>query len=338
MRRRQLARLALLALAAAQLRATARADVHEARFLRIATGSVTGTYYPIGGLIAGLLSSPPGARPCAPDDSCGVPGLIAIVQSSNGSVANIEAIREGAVETGFAQSDVVHGAFTGTGVFAGQPPVPGLRALASLYLESMHLVAAPDSGIASVGDLRGRRVSLDVEGSGTLVDAKLVLESFGIRPEDIEAVNVPPAQAIGMMRAGELDAMFFVGGYPAPAISELVTDVGAKLAPILGAPIDKLLEDHRFLSRDVIPGGAYPGLEWGTPTISVAALWVTSAEMEDELANALVRALWHPGTRKALAAGHPRGRDIRLETALRGVAIPVHPGAAAFYNERGIAE
>ena len=115
----------------------------EARYVTIATGSVTGTYYPVGSLIANLLSRPPGARACDEAGGCGVPNLILVVEASKGSVANVEAIAAGRVETGFAQSDVTHGAFSGTGVFAGQPPMTGLRALASLYLESVHLAGRP---------------------------------------------------------------------------------------------------------------------------------------------------------------------------------------------------
>ena len=114
----------------------------EMQFFRIGTGGIAGTYYPIGGLIADIISNPPGARPCSKGGSCGVPGLVAIAQSSNGSVANVDAIASGALESGFAQSDIATWAHTGTGIYAGEEQVEELRAIASLYPESIHLVAA----------------------------------------------------------------------------------------------------------------------------------------------------------------------------------------------------
>ena len=327
----------MAALAAAAVgRNTAAGE--EARYVRIATGGVAGTYYPIGSLIAGLLSRPPGARLCEEAGGCGVPNLILVVEASKGSVANVEAIALGRVESGFAQSDVAYGAFSGTGVFAGKPPLENLRALASLYLESVHLVAAPESGITSVTELRGKRVSLDVEGSGTLVDALLILAGFGLTPEDLQVVHASPLRSLDLMSAGDLDAMFIVAGYPAAIVTEAAEQLGARLVPIVGDEAEALLAEHRFLSVADIPAGIYPGIEGLTPTLGVAALWIVDAELEDELVFEITRALWHPETLSQLAEGHPKGAEIALAHALRGVAIPLHPGAARFYRERGLAE
>ena len=156
-------------------------QAQDMRFFRIGTGGVTGTYYPIGGLIADIISNPPGARPCDKGGSCGVPGLVAIAQSSNGSVANVDAIHSGALESGFAQSDIAHWAYTGTGIYEGQGKVENLRVIANLYPESFHIVAHDESHIRSVHDLVGKRVSLDEPGSGTLVDARIILA--GVRRE-----------------------------------------------------------------------------------------------------------------------------------------------------------
>ena len=241
------------------VRAAAPAEADDGRFLRIATGSVNGTYYPVGELIARVISSPPGARPCDPGGgACGVPDLIVVVQTSKGSVENVAAVEEGRVESGFAQSDIAHGAYTGSGIFAGRPPMTGLRALASLYLESVHLVARSGSGIRSVGDLRGRRVALDVEGSGTLVEAELILDAFGLSPGSIDPVHEPLGRSLDLMAAGELDALFLVAGYPATAVSELARDSDAVLVPIEGAPVERLLREHRFFTPDAIPQDLSP--------------------------------------------------------------------------------
>ena len=324
--------------AAGSIAAWGAARAEDSRFVRIGTGSVTGTYYPIGALIAGALSRPPGARPCTEPGACGVADLTLVVEASKGSVDNVEAIRAGRLETGFAQSDVAYGAYAGTGVFMGQPPLASLRVLASLYLESIHIVVTPSSGINGVADLRGRRVSLDAEGSGTIVDARLILEGFGLTPADLQPVYATPARSIDLMREGQLDALFLVAGFPAAAVAELVDTVGARLIPIVGPPVNSLLEHHRFLTPADIPGGAYAGIETGTPTLGVAALWVATAELDETLAYEITQALWNPATLKILSEGHPKGSEIQAADALRGVAVPVHPGAARFYREHGLAE
>lgn len=149
----------ILSFAAAMgILAASGATAQEPQFFRIGTGGTSGTYYPIGGLIANAISSPPGSRPCEEGGSCGVPGLIASALSANGSVANVNAIAGGTLESGFAQSDVASWAQTGTGIWEDREAVESLRAIASLYPETIHLVAAADSGIESVADLVGKRV------------------------------------------------------------------------------------------------------------------------------------------------------------------------------------
>ena len=209
----------------------------EMKFFRIGTGGVAGTYYPIGGLIADIISNPPGARPCDKGGSCGVPGLVAIAQSANGSVANVNGIKSGALESGFAQSDIAYWAHTGTGIYEGQGEVENLRAIASLYPESIHLVAHKDSGIKSVRDLKGKRVSLDEPGSGTLVDSRIILEAFGLTEDDVEAEYIKPSPAVAKMRDGQLDAFFIVSGYPTGSVVELASAIGADLVPIDGPDV-----------------------------------------------------------------------------------------------------
>ena len=213
-----------------------------------------------------------------------------------------------------------------------------LRALASLYVESLHLVVTAISGIKRVADLRGRRVSLDVEGSGTLIDALAVLEAFGLAPGDLTAVHVSQDRAIDLMTGGALDALFIVAGYPAATVTELTRTIGAQLVPITGEPVGRLLASHRFITLDDIPGDTYPGIESGTPTVGVAALWLAGTDLDEELAYQITRALFDPLILKQLAQGHPKGGSIALANALRGVAIPLHPGAARFYREHGLTE
>ncbi|MBT9383613.1 TAXI family TRAP transporter solute-binding subunit [Pseudooceanicola sp. CBS1P-1] len=323
-----------IALAAALTAGSAGAQ--EMSFFRIGTGGTSGTYYPIGGLLANAISSPPGSRACDQGGSCGVPGLVASALSSNGSVANINAIAGGTLESGFSQSDVATWAYTGTGIWDGKPAVEKLRAIATLYPESIHLVASAESGVKSVADLKGKRVSMDEPGSGTLVDARIILEGYGLSQDDVKAEFLKPDQAADRMRDGAMDAFFFVGGYPAGAIAELASQHDVTIVPISCDEAPSICETYGFFSADMIPGGTYEGVAADTPTLSVGAQWITSADQPEDLIYGITKALWNENTRKQLDAGHAKGKSITLETALDGIGIPLHPGAEKFYKEAGL--
>lgn len=326
-RRALLAALAALALPLRTVRG------QELRFFRIGTGGVAGTYYPIGNLIAGIISSPPGARPCDKGGGCGVPGLVATVQSSEGSIANVRGILDGSLDSGFVQADVAYDAYRGRGAFAGRPATE-LRAIAKLYNESTHLLVRGDSPVRAVPDLVGQRISLDEPGSGTLVDARLVLEAFGVEEGRLRAAYVKPDVAVSMMRKGRLDGFFLVAGYPTSSVTEATGELGARLVPIKGEPVDRLIREHPFFTYDLIPFGVYPK-QPTIETIGVGALWLVSARLDAELVYGITRALWAPFARRLLDSGHPKGREIRLENALESLTVPLHPGAERYYREIG---
>lgn len=312
------------------------ADAQQMKFFRIGTGGTAGTYYPIGGIIANAISNPPGSRPCEKGGSCGVPGLVAIAQSANGSVANVNSIKSGALESGFAQSDVAYWAYTGTGIFEGKGKVENLRVMANLYPESIHVVARKGSGIKSVADLKGKRVSLDEPGSGTLVDARIILESFGLSEKEIKADYIKPSPAAAKIKDNQLDAFVIVAGYPTGSVVELASSVGAELVPVTGPQVDALIKKYGFFAKDVIPAGTYEGINSDTPTISVGAQWVVDAKVDEALVYGITKALWNKNTRRLLDKGHAKGKAIQSATALDGVGIPLHPGAERFYREAGI--
>ncbi len=324
-----------IAVAAGLAVASGLVAAQDMKFFRIGTGGTGGTYYPIGGLIANSISNPPGSRACDKGGSCGVPGLVAIAQSSNGSVANINSISSGTLESGFAQSDVAYWAYTGTGIYADKGRVDGLRAITNLYPESIHLVARKGAGIKSVGDLKGKRVSLDEPGSGTLVDARIILEAYGLGEEDIEADFIKPSPAIAKIKDNQLDAFFIVAGFPTGSVSELASSVGAELVPIDGPRAQAIMDKYGFFSPDVIPAGTYDGIG-ETKTISVGAQWVAGANVDADLIYQITKALWNDNSRKLLDNGHAKGKAITLETALDGVGIPLHQGAERYYKEAGI--
>jgi uncharacterized protein len=312
------------------------AVAQDIKFFRIGTGGTAGTYYPIGGMIANAISNPPGSRECDKGGSCGVPGLVATAVASNGSVANINGITSGQMESGFTQSDVAYWAYTGTGVYEGKPKVADLRLIGNLYPETIHLVARKGAGIAKVADLKGKRVSLDEPGSGTLVDARIILGAFGITEKDIKAEYLKPNQAGDKIRDGGLDAFFFVGGYPTGAISELASAGGGiDLIPVTGPEVDKMRAQYAFFAQDTIPANTYKGIG-EVKTIAVGAQWVTSAKLPDALIYEVTKAMWNDNTRKLLDAGHAKGKVIQLSSATAGAGIPFHPGAEKFYKEKGL--
>jgi uncharacterized protein len=329
--RRGLAVLALAGLALFSMQAAAQ----DISFFRIGTGSTAGTYFPVGGIIASAISSPPGSRDCDRGGSCGVAGLVAVAQSTRGSVDNVRQIQDGNMESGFSQSDVAYWAYRGEELFLDGGPLKSLRAIANLYPETMHLVSRSEAGIKTVGDIKGKRISLDRPGSGTRVDALLVLKAFGIDPQDLEVSSLASGAAADALREGEIDGFFFVAGTPATAVLELAESALIDLVPIAGPEVDKLLDESPFFARQSLPAGTYPGIR-AVDTISVGAQWVVSDQVPEETVYEITRALWHPSTRQLLDKGHPKGHQIVIETALDGLGIPLHPGAERYYREAGL--
>lgn len=313
-----------------------RSQAQDITYFRIATASPSGTYFPVGQLLAALISQPPGAEACDDGGPCGADGIIGIAEVSNGSVANLRAVNDGHVESGLAQGDLIDWAVHGAGIFADEQRMRGVRAIATLYPESFHLVAARDAGIASVNDLKGKRVSTDRVGSGTHADALLLLQAFGLTTDEIIQVNEPPGKAADLLAAGKLDAFFFVGGYPAEAIAGLARSGVIDLVPLAGSPVERLMRESRFLAAGTIPAGVYGADQGDTPTITVSAQWIVHVGVDEDLVYRITRALWDDRNRDAWLGAHARAREIRQQTALSGITIPLHAGALRYYREAGL--
>jgi TRAP transporter TAXI family solute receptor len=308
-----------------------------ASFFRIMTGAPSGTYYPIGTAIAGVIGAPEGGRPCRLGGGCGVEGLVALVQSSKGSVENVETIESAEVESGFCQADIAFFAANAQGPFEGRPPYQKLRGICSLFDEALHLVVTPSSGISAIRDLRGTRVAIGSPGSGTASTVRRLLDAFGLGSGDLTLVEIDAVEALGRMRVGSLEAMFIIAGAPVEVVSEAISSLDAQLVSIDGGPIDRLLKDNPFLTRANIQAGTYAGA-YGSPTIAVRALWLVSADVADELVYGITQAFWHPQSQAFLRNVHPRLIDLNLAHALDGMEVPVHPGAAEFYREQGFVQ
>ena len=216
------------------------AEAQEPQFLRIATAASGSTNYDVGGVLASAVSSPPGARSCDKGGSCGVPGLVAVVQTTKGSNENVEAVAQGTTETALVEADVAYWAYHGSGAFRGQEAARNLRAIANLFPSTVHVVVPSAAGILNIDQLEGKRVALGEEGSSTAATAKTILAAYGISLNDIEASYAPPGAASDLLESGEIDAFFVIAGQPSAIIDDLSRRTPLRLLPIDGTPGEEL--------------------------------------------------------------------------------------------------
>jgi len=303
------------------------------RFFRIGTGSTSGSYFPVGGVIAGAISNPPGSRECDKGGSCGVPGLLAVAQSTQGPLDNIALMSKGTLDAGLVQADLAYWAYNGLGPVPSNDAARELRAVANLYPEMIHVVVRAASDIQGIRDLKLRRVSLGEQGSGTLVNARAVLEAYGMTELDVVPMYLQPGPAADLLDKDGLDAFFVNAGAPTAAISELARATPVRLLSIAGGEREALLRKFPFLSPRIIPGGTYEGVA-GVETLSVGVQLLVNAKVDDKTVYGIAKALWHPTTEKLWENAGPLAKSIKLETALDGLALPLHPGAEQFYLEK----
>lgn len=287
--------------------------------LSIATGGTGGVYFPVGGAIARAVSK--------------TGELQVTAESSNASVANINLLGQREIELAFAQQDVTYWAFNGHNMFNN--PMPNIRTVMALYPEHVHLVVGRDSGINTLEDLRGKRVSVGAPGSGFEADSRAILEVAGMTFNDIRANRLDGASTVSRFKDGQLDAAFFVIGYPAPGPMDIATSRPINLVNFDKDFMDKLVAAHPFFVPSVIPGGTYHGIDKDTATPAVMALIVTHDQMPEETIYTFLTNLFN--NLPEIQAAHSKAQSITLETAMDGVvAAPLHPGAARFFKEKGL--
>ena len=305
-------------------------NTDKVSFFRIATGPTSGTYFSVGKTLASVISHPPGAEPCEVGGRCGVPGLIAIAQTTPGSVTNMRSVNAGQFESGLAQADVVYASFWSKGVFDGAPPLDRVRVIANLYREAIHLVARYDSDINSVEDLRNKRVSLDIPGSGTHADAIAILEAFGLDPADIQLRETDASTAADQILDDRLDAFFLISGPPNPSVTNLADRGAIRLIPINGEPAEKLIRENNFFSPITLPAQLYK-YSGEIETLGVGASWIVNETVDDDLVYEILRALFNPANSERLrpATGH-------ISLSIDDAPIFLHPGAKRYYLEAGM--
>ena len=307
-------------------------------FFRIGTGGAGGTYFPIGGTIANGISSPPGSRACDDGGQCGVPGLIAIAQSTTASVFNNAAVQNGELEAGLAAADVTRSMYLGVEKFEGKPH-DKLRIVANLFPEDLHLVMPKGASINDLSELAGKRVGIAQAGSGTQVAVLQMLEAWGVNRDNMEEAELNNSQSAERLADGQIDAYFYAAGWPVAAMVQLSSTKGMSLHSFSDADLAKINEIIPAYIPSKIPAGVYEGIDTDTMTPAVSALLVVSSDLSEDLVYQLTKALWNDNTRNLLDNGHAKGKQITADTALDGIAalgVPLHPGAEKFYKEAGL--
>lgn len=298
----------------------------QKKFFVISTGGTGGTYYPLGGILAQALTEK-------------VPEVVSTAQAGQASVANCNLIRDKQIESAFVQSNVAYNAYAGLEQFK-EKPAKNLRFIASLYPETIQIVARADSGIKTVKDVKGKRVVPGDRGSGTEVDAQNVLSAYdlwdGKSYKGLASVDwLGFSGAAQRLQDKQADVAFITAGWPTAAIQELAISAKIIVVPIEEAKIRELTKKFPFYSKIIIPKGTYKDQDKDVATITTMAQWVVGAEVPDEVVYKLTKALWESGAAK-MANAHAQGKNVQIKTALAGMAIPLHPGAEKYYKEAGV--
>jgi TRAP transporter TAXI family solute receptor len=313
-----------LAIGAGVLAAGAAAQ--EQQFITIGTGGVTGVYYPTGGAICRLVNAGRSEH-----------GIRCSVESTGGSVYNVNTMRQGELDFGVVQSDIQYNALKGLGEeFEGQGPFEDLRAVFALHPEPFTLLARADSGIQTFDDLKGKLVNVSDPGSGSRATFGVLLEAKGWTMDDFAlASELKSAEQSQALADNKVDAIAFIVGHPNGSIQEATTTTDAKLIPVSGPEVDALVEANPYYAKAVIPGGMYAGNPEDTETFGVGATFVTTAGMSDEAVYQLVKAVFE--NFEDFKKLHPAFANLDKETMIRaGLSAPLHPGAEKYYKEAGL--
>ena len=293
-------------------------------FFGIATGGTGGTYYPLGGMLAQLISN----TAEIPDTK-----LSATAETGNASVANAQLLGRGEIESAFVAADILDAAFKGTNQF-DSGALTNIRAIGALYPETVQLVTRADKNIKSFADLKGKSISSGAPGSGQWQLLGDLLAAHGMTREDISEDYSSFAQSVDKIKDGNLDASLITAGMPTSSVTDLANGHDIAIVPLNGPAIAKLQESQPYYANAKIPAGSYKGVDADVETLAVRAIWATHAEVPEDVIYAVTKALYE--NTETLGKVHPMGQQISLDTALESVSVPVHPGAEKYYAEKGI--
>ncbi|PXF32978.1 C4-dicarboxylate ABC transporter substrate-binding protein [Pokkaliibacter plantistimulans] len=300
-------------------------NVTAQQFITIGTGGVTGVYYPTGGAICKLVNKDRKDH-----------GIRCSVESTGGSVYNINTIRAGELDFGVAQSDVQYNAYEGKDQFAEQGSFKELRAVFSLHPEALTVVARTDAKIRTFDDIKGKRVNVGNPGSGSRDTFEALMKAKGMSMDELAlAAELKPAEQAQALCDNKVDAIVYVVGHPNGSIKEATTACDTNLVDISGPVVDKLIADHPYYRAAVIPASMYRGADHDIHTFGVAATLVSSTNTSDDVVYALTKAVFENfDDFKRL---HPAFANLTKEEMVKsGLSAPLHEGAAKYYKEAGL--
>lgn len=290
----------------------------EKKFINIATGGTSGTYYPLGGALADILNK-------------NVKGANASAQSTGASVANVNLLKEGKVDIGFIQNDISYYAVNGVEMFKDKA-VKNLKGLATLYPETIQIVTTKKTGIKTFADIKGKCVAVGAAGSGTEANARQILEAAGITYDDIKVQYLSFGEAASALKDGNVDVAFVTAGFPTAAIQDLATQHEVVLLPVDSAMADALIKKYPYYTKIKIPAKTYNNVDTDVEAVAVKCMLVVTDKMSDELGYDIVKALYSNLDR--MKAAHNVAKLITKETAKEGMSIPLNKGAEKFFNEK----
>ena len=286
--------------------------------LKMATGGTTGTYYAYSGAVSQVLSQK-------------IKNISFDVQSTGASKANIYLVSDKEADIAIAQNDVMYYAYNGVDLFDGEK-VSGFSAMAGVYAEVCQVVTK--SGIDSIDDLKGLRVSVGDVGSGVEFNARQILEAYGMTFDDITVNNLSFGDSATALKDDKIDAFFCVAGAPTTAIVELATSYQINLLQVDDEHAAKLSEKYPFYTVFAIPGGTYKGVDSDVQTVAVVATYIVSDSLSEDLVYNMTKALFENA--KEIAAAHPKGAELDAAYSVSSISIPIHPGAEKYYKEVGV--
>ena len=297
----------------------------QQNFITIGTGGVTGVYYPTGGAICRLVNRDRSEH-----------GIRCSVESTGGSVYNVNAVEQGELEFGVAQSDVQYQKYKGTEQFEDQGAYEGLRSVFSIHPEPFTVVARADAGIETFADLEGKRVNIGNPGSGQRVLMERLMDEMGWTTDDFQlAAELQAAEQSQALCDNNIDAMVYSVGHPSGSIQEATTACDSVLVPVDNEASQALIENNQYYRQATIPGGMYRGNDEDTTTFGVGATLVTSEDVSEDAVYEVVKAVFENFDQfKSL---HPAFANLEKEQmANDGLSAPLHPGAERYYQEAGL--
>ena len=293
----------------------------QRRFLSIASGWVTGAYYPFAGAVSRVAWK-----------SLKEKNIKVTAESSGASVANAKLIGVGDTDFALLQNDIASYAYYGKMMF--DKPVKNLLGCMTLYPETIQLVARKEAKIKSVKDLKGKRVSIGPLGSGTTENAKQILAAWGMGVDDIQAQQLKTQQAADYMVDGRLDAYFATTAVGAAVIIDTAVRVPAVIVPVKGRNAKKLMKEYAFYAKDTVPAGIYKGIDKPVETVAVMAMMVARADLEDDIVYAIVKATYED--LEQVKKAHAKFKVIDVKKSQMGMSVPLHPGAERYFKEVGV--